>query len=56
MENFIFCAADAEIDIQRPAQNILAKKWLINSIDKSLDENCYDRHDFGVAEDVSSEF
>ena len=56
MENFIFCAADAEIDIQRPAQNILAKKWLINSIDKSLDENCYDPHDFGVAEDLSSEF
>ena len=56
MENFIFCAVDAEIGIQRPAQNILAKKWLINSIDKSLDENCYDPHDFGVAEDLSSEF
>ena len=56
MENFIFCAVDAEICIQRPAQNILAKKWLINSIYKSLDENCYDPHDFGVVEDLSSEF
>ena len=56
MENVIFCAADAEIDIQRPSQNIFPKKWLINSIDKSLDKNCYDPHDFGVAEDLASEF
>ena len=55
-KSFIFCAVDAEICIQRPAQNILAKKWLINSIYKSLDENCYDPHDFGVVEDLSSEF
>ena len=51
-----FLCSDAEIGIQRPAQNILAKKWLINSIYKSLDENCYDPHDFGVVEDLSSEF
>ena len=42
---------DVEMDIQRPSQ----KKWLINSTDKSLDKNCYDPHDFGVAEDLASE-
>ena len=28
---------------------------MVNSIDKSLDENCYDPHEFGVAEDLASE-
>ena len=39
---------DVEIGIQRPHQKILTKKRLVNSIDKYLDENCYDPHDFGV--------
>ena len=46
---------DVEIDIQRPSQKILTKKWLVNSTDKSLDKNCYDPHDFGVAKDLASE-
>ena len=46
---------DVEIDIQRPSRKVLTKKRLVNSIDKSLDENCYDPHDFGVAEDLASE-
>ena len=41
---------DVEIGIQRPHQKILTKKRLVNSIDKSLDENCYYPHDFGVPE------
>ena len=46
---------DVEIDIQKLLGKILTKKRLVSSIDKSLDENCYDRHDFGVAEDLPSE-
>ena len=46
---------DVEIDIQRPPQKILTKKRLVSSIDNSLDENCYDPHDFGVAEDLARE-
>ena len=46
---------DVEIDIQRLPQKILTRKRLINSIDKSLDENYRDPHDFGVAEDLASE-
>ena len=46
---------DVEIDIQRPSQKILTKKWLVNSTDKSLDKNCYDPHDFDVAEDLARE-
>ena len=46
---------DVEFDIQRPPRKILTKKWLVNSVDKSLDEHYYDPHDFGVAEDLASE-
>ena len=44
-----------EIDIQKLLGKILTKKRLVNSIFKSLGENCYDPHDFGVAEDLASE-
>ena len=44
---------DVQIDIQRPFRKILTKKQSLD--DKSLDENCYDPHDFGVAEDLARE-
>ena len=46
---------DVEIDVQKPHGKILTKKRLVNSVDKSLDESCYDPHDFDVAEDFASE-
>ena len=40
---------------QIPPQKILTYKWSVNSINKSLDENCYDPHDFAVVEDPKNE-
>ena len=47
--------SDVEIAIKKPHGKILTKKRLVNSIEKSLNENCYDPHDFGVAENLASE-
>ena len=35
---------------ERPPRKILTAKRLVNSIDKSLDETCYDKHNFGMVE------
>ena len=40
-----------ENQVQRPPRKQLTAKRLVNSIDKSLDETCYDRHDFGLVDD-----
>ena len=55
-EDFCGSGGDVEIDIQRPPRKILTKKRLVSSIDNSLDGNCYDPHDFGVAEDLARAF
>ena len=46
---------DPEDSSQRPPRKILTYKRLVNSIDKSLDENCYDPHDFAVVENPKNE-
>ena len=35
---------------ERPPRKMLTAKRLVNSIDKSLDETCYDKHNFGMVE------
>ena len=35
---------------ERPPHKMLTAKRLVNSIDKSLDETCYDKHNFGMVE------
>lgn len=40
-----------ENQVQRPPRKQLTAKRLVNSIDKSLDETCYDRNDFGLVDD-----
>ena len=46
---------DPVIEPNHPPRKILTKNRLINSIDKSLDENLYDFHDFGLVDDASKE-
>lgn len=43
--------SDSDNDIERPPPKLLTRKRLVNSIDKSLDETCYEKHNFGMVED-----
>ena len=47
--------SDDEDSSVSEASKDIEREVVVNSIDKSLDENCYDPHDFGVAEDLASE-
>lgn len=38
-------------DDQRPHPKLRTRVRLVNSIEKSLDPNCYDKHDFGLVDD-----
>ena len=43
-----------ENQVQRPPRKQLTAKRLVNSIEKSLDEISYDRHDFGLVDDENN--
>ena len=46
---------DPEDYNQRRPRKILIYKRLVNFMDKSLDDNCYDPHDLAVVEDTQNE-
>jgi len=48
-------SSDEEPENDRPPRKILTRKRLVNSIDKALDPNCFDPHNFGNVEDADNE-